>query len=115
MASRGHVGSGEERWPVGARVQPEDSPCSIFRKELRSAGGRGLEVAVSSGRPRPEESPLRKESGDVRCCCGSLLARVVEGGIEVKCRRCKRVVFVAFGVAALADERGPPTGERNSG
>jgi phage FluMu protein Com len=44
-----------------------------------------------------------------------LLARVVEGGIEVKCRRCKRVVFVAFGVAALADERGPPTRGRNSG
>jgi phage FluMu protein Com len=28
---------------------------------------------------------------DVRCGCGSLLARVVEGAVELKCRRCKRV------------------------
>lgn len=28
--------------------------------------------------------------GDVRCGCGSLLARVVGGGVELKCRRCKK-------------------------
>ncbi len=28
---------------------------------------------------------------DVRCGCGSLLARVVDGAVELKCRRCKRV------------------------
>jgi hypothetical protein len=28
--------------------------------------------------------------GEVRCGCGSLLARVVEGEVELKCRRCKR-------------------------
>ncbi len=28
---------------------------------------------------------------DVRCGCGSLLARVVEGAVELKCRRCKHV------------------------
>jgi len=32
---------------------------------------------------------------DVRCHCGSLMARVTDGGIELKCRRCKRVVVVA--------------------
>ena len=31
---------------------------------------------------------------DCRCLCGSLLARVVDGGVELKCRRCKRTVFV---------------------
>jgi hypothetical protein len=28
--------------------------------------------------------------GEVRCGCGSLLARVVAGSVELKCRRCKR-------------------------
>jgi phage FluMu protein Com len=28
--------------------------------------------------------------------CGSLLARVVEGGVELKCRRCKRTLLVPF-------------------
>jgi hypothetical protein len=28
--------------------------------------------------------------GDVRCGCGSLLARVVGRAVELKCRRCKK-------------------------
>jgi phage FluMu protein Com len=31
---------------------------------------------------------------DLRCACGSLLARRVRDGIELKCRRCKRTVVV---------------------
>jgi len=31
---------------------------------------------------------------EVRCDCGSLLARQVEGGIELKCRRRKRTVVL---------------------
>ncbi len=31
---------------------------------------------------------------DCRCLCGSLLARVVPGGVELKCRRCKRTLLV---------------------
>jgi len=27
---------------------------------------------------------------DLRCQCGSLMARVVDGVVELKCRRCKR-------------------------
>ncbi|HEX2879885.1 MAG TPA: hypothetical protein VHO25_10175 [Polyangiaceae bacterium] len=30
----------------------------------------------------------------LRCVCGSLIARQVVGGIELKCRRCKRTVVV---------------------
>ncbi len=33
---------------------------------------------------------------DCRCLCGSLIARRVEGGVELKCRRCKRVVLVPW-------------------
>lgn len=37
-------------------------------------------------RPRPER--------ELRCHCGSLMARVTSAGLELKCRRCKRVVVV---------------------
>jgi hypothetical protein len=45
---------------------------------------------------------LRQNKGDtptkpqtsLRCCCGSLLARVIAEGVEIKCRRCKRKVVL---------------------
>ena len=39
-------------------------------------------------------SQAPQPTGDCRCLCGSLLARVVAGGVELKCRRCKRTVVV---------------------
>ena len=33
-------------------------------------------------------------AADCRCLCGSLLARVVDGAVELKCRRCKRTLRV---------------------
>ncbi len=38
----------------------------------------------------------RKPDNSLRCSCGSLLARVVADGVELKCRRCKRQVVVPF-------------------
>jgi hypothetical protein len=38
----------------------------------------------------PAERRLDCGEGDLRCGCGSLLARVVAGAVELKCRRCKR-------------------------
>ncbi len=38
-------------------------------------------------------APPETEGGrceELRCCCGSLLARRVDAGVELKCRRCKR-------------------------
>lgn len=32
--------------------------------------------------------------GDLRCLCGSLVAKVTKTGIELKCRRCKRVALI---------------------
>ncbi len=50
---------------------------------------------------QPRLPPVRAKTGDaskqstsLRCCCGSLLARVVKDGVELKCRRCKRHVIV---------------------
>jgi phage FluMu protein Com len=33
---------------------------------------------------------------DLRCPCGSLMARVTIAGVELKCRRCKRVVVLTL-------------------
>ena len=33
---------------------------------------------------------------ELRCGCGSLLARLVAGGVELKCRRCKRTWVAAL-------------------
>jgi hypothetical protein len=50
----------------------------------------------ASSKEAPEagaaESPTCSEGeSDVRCGCGSLLARLVPGAVELKCRRCKRL------------------------
>lgn|GEM_PF-2989073 len=31
---------------------------------------------------------------DLRCHCGNLVARLVTHGVELKCRRCRRLVIV---------------------
>jgi phage FluMu protein Com len=50
--------------------------------------------------------------GEVRCGCGSLLARVVGAEVELKCRRCKHVWRIALGTAGDAElaPRPPPRG-----
>jgi hypothetical protein len=45
---------------------------------------------MDDGRCRPSERELR-------CACGSLMARVTAAGVELKCRRCKRVVLLPLG------------------
>jgi hypothetical protein len=43
-----------------------------------------------------KERPCACEAAgaDVRCDCGKTLARRVKGGVELKCRRCKRTVVL---------------------
>jgi hypothetical protein len=36
----------------------------------------------------------KAEAHEGRCPCGSLLFVKVKGGIEIKCRKCKRTQFV---------------------
>ncbi len=57
--------------------------------------------------PRPvtdpkQQSPAErtKEPTPLRCCCGSLVARLLPEGIELKCRRCKRKIVVPLEVRA---------------
>ncbi len=35
-----------------------------------------------------------RAASDCRCDCGALLARVVAGAVELKCRHCKRIQLV---------------------
>lgn len=54
-------------------------------------------------------------SADCRCACGSLLARLVEGGVELKCRRCKRTHFVPLEAAPPRSARPEATSRRRVG
>jgi phage FluMu protein Com len=42
---------------------------------------------------------------DIRCACGSLLAKMTPSGIEIKCRKCKRVQIISY--SQLSQETGP--------
>ena len=47
----------------------------------------------------------RRDPSECRCLCGSLIARRVPDGVELKCRRCKRTIVVPLldlGAAASA-------------
>jgi phage FluMu protein Com len=44
--------------------------------------------------PQRDRAESSSEADDCRCLCGSLLARVVDGQVELKCRRCKRTLRV---------------------
>ncbi|ALA57341.1 hypothetical protein [Nitrospira moscoviensis] len=41
-------------------------------------------------------SPQVHCSEEVRCHCGQLVARIVEGGLELKCKRCRRLLVIPF-------------------
>lgn len=48
------------------------------------------EDGIADGHPC--DHPAARQ--DMRCSCGSLLARLVSGGVELKCRRCKRTMVL---------------------
>jgi phage FluMu protein Com len=43
-------------------------------------------------------SEKKSPAEPLRCACGSLLARWVAKGVEIKCRRCKRRWVIALSV-----------------
>ncbi len=59
---------------------------------------------LPSADPIVRESPsgaAPATSHDCRCACGSLLARRVGAEVELKCRRCKRVLRIPLHDADL--------------
>jgi phage FluMu protein Com len=47
------------------------------------------------------DQPRPCSCADLRCACGNLLARLVRGGVEIKCRRCRRVVTIPLRATAI--------------
>jgi phage FluMu protein Com len=43
-------------------------------------------------------SPVSRfaDCGETRCECGQLIAKVRGQGLELKCKRCKRIVVIPF-------------------
>lgn len=43
-------------------------------------------------------SPMNRfaDCGETRCECGQLIAKVRDQGLELKCKRCKRIVVIPF-------------------
>ena len=48
----------------------------------------------SRGRQQNKGGDALKAERALRCHCGSLLARLVAEGVQIKCRRCKRQVIL---------------------
>jgi phage FluMu protein Com len=60
--------------------------------------------------PFDEARNERPHGDDCRCLCGNLLARVMGDRVELKCRRCKRTLFIP-----LAGRRAPAAVRRDAG
>jgi len=64
----------------------------------------------------PPGARRARADADCRCVCGSLVARLVDDGVELKCRRCKRTLVVPLtrsvppGGAERARTASRPTG-----
>jgi len=50
--------------------------------------------AVDAEHEKKERKTPQKDDSDLRCSCGSLLAKRQPDAIEIKCRRCKRVLHI---------------------
>jgi hypothetical protein len=72
--------------------------------------GRPVRIELAAGAHRGGGCPLgparrRARADELRCDCGSLLARLTAEGVELKCRRCKRRVVIPI---TASPSRAPP-------
>jgi hypothetical protein len=44
----------------------------------------------------PSTSAAASPTGETRCECGQLIAKMRGEGLELKCKRCKRIVVIPF-------------------
>jgi hypothetical protein len=63
---------------------------------LRPDGSLGAVPRTRRSDPAADTASFAPAPGcaELRCGCGSLLARRVEAGVELKCRRCKRTLVL---------------------
>jgi len=53
---------------------------------------------------KPYSTPEQKEPSslsETRCHCGQLMAILRKNGIELKCRRCKRITLIPFSAISV--------------
>jgi hypothetical protein len=70
----------------------------MTRSGIKPSHPNGAANARADGASGSCDAPCGLEEGDgaeLRCACGSLLARYVDGKVELKCRRCKRTIWIA--------------------
>jgi len=51
--------------------------------------------------------PTSLNRADARCECGQLMAKLRTDGVELKCKRCKRIVVIPYSIAGRDRERVP--------
>jgi hypothetical protein len=44
----------------------------------------------------PTVGPVPTEKSEARCECGQLIAKLRDNGLELKCKRCKRIILLPF-------------------
>ncbi|HZS11789.1 MAG TPA: hypothetical protein VFA38_06040 [Nitrospirales bacterium] len=44
----------------------------------------------------PPCQPTEERESEARCMCGYLVAKLRPTGVELKCKRCKRIVLIPF-------------------
>jgi phage FluMu protein Com len=59
---------------------------------------------------RQDAAVAVRDDDALRCCCGSLLARLVPTGVELKCRRCKRQIIIPLASSGAEES---PSADRN--
>ena len=51
---------------------------------------------METGKPQTVIKESNPDFSEARCECGQLVAKLGIGGIELKCKRCKRLVSIPF-------------------
>jgi len=85
----------ELRRLAGGEPLPADrspAPCTCGQEGPPMLVGDGIAVRLPEvpGRGAAAVGPEARDPAELRCGCGSLMARMVGGELELKCRRCKR-------------------------
>ena len=52
-----------------------------------------------AGNSMNSTKPVATERTDARCECGQLIAKLRNDGVELKCKRCKRIVVIPYSMA----------------
>jgi phage FluMu protein Com len=81
---------------ISIETLEEASDCQSRAQDREC--GLGFFVAEKTMRDLPEES-----EAEIRCQCGNLMARWYPDSIELKCKRCRRLVQIF-----LSDIQGAP-------